>query len=73
MADNFKQLSNDAPETTQVDRTCERGTLRRRKEKVPKHLERGVNEKQMDSFTKRVIRIPLDKPFDEAYFMTFGN
>ena len=22
----------------------------------------------MDSFTKRVLRIPLDKPFEEAYF-----
>ena len=42
--------------------------MRRRKEKVPKHLKRGVNEKEMDSFNKRVLRIPLDKPFEEAYF-----
>ena len=43
--------------------------MRRRKEKVPNHLKRGgVNEKEMDSFTKRVLRTPLDKPFEEAYF-----
>ena len=42
--------------------------MRKRKEKVPKHLKRGVNEKEMDGFTKRVLRIPLDKPFEEAYF-----
>ena len=52
----------------QVDQTSEKRTLRRRKEKIPKHLKRGVNEKEMDSFTKRVLRIPLDKPFMEAYF-----
>ena len=53
----------------QVDQSSERRTLRRRKEKVHKHLKRGVNEKEMDSFTKRVLRIPLDKPFEEAYFI----
>ena len=54
----------------QVDQTSERRTLRRRKEKVPKHQKRGVNEKEMemDSFTKRVLMIPLDKPFEETYF-----
>ncbi|KAF3601735.1 hypothetical protein F2Q69_00035441 [Brassica cretica] len=52
----------------QVDQTSARRTLRRGKEKVPKHLKRGVNEKGMDSFIKRVLRIPLDKPFEEAYF-----
>ena len=51
-----------------VDQTSEKRTLRRRKEKVPKHRKRGVNEKEMDSFTKRVPRIPLDKPFEESYF-----
>ncbi|KAF2546420.1 hypothetical protein F2Q70_00022266 [Brassica cretica] len=66
MADNFEQLSDDAPEPMQVD--TERRTLRKKKENVPKHLKRGVNEKEMDSFTKRVLRIPLDKPFGEAYF-----
>ncbi|KAF2556526.1 hypothetical protein F2Q68_00014869 [Brassica cretica] len=53
MADNFKQLSDDAPEPMQVDQTSERRTLRKRKEKIPKHLKRGVNEKEMDSFTKK--------------------
>ncbi|KAF2567630.1 hypothetical protein F2Q70_00026041 [Brassica cretica] len=63
ISDNFGQHSDDAPESMQVDQTSERRTLRRRKEKVPKNLKRGVNEKEMDSFTKRVLRIPLDKPF----------
>ena len=69
MVDNFEQLSDDAPDSIQVDQTSERRTLRKRKEKVPKHRKRGVNEKEMDSFTKRVLKIPLDKPFEEAYFI----
>ncbi|KAF3567338.1 hypothetical protein DY000_02015882 [Brassica cretica] len=52
----------------QVDQTSEKRTLMRRKEKVLKHLKRGVNEKEMDSFTKRVLRIHLDKLFEKAYF-----
>lgn len=68
MADNFKHLSDDAPESMQVDQTSERRTLRKRMEKVPKHLKQGVHEKEMDSFTKRVLMIPLDEPFEEAYF-----
>ncbi|KAF3590168.1 hypothetical protein DY000_02022019 [Brassica cretica] len=68
-SDNFSQQSDDAPESMQVDQTSQRKTLRRSKEKVPNHLKRGgVNEKEMDSFTKRVLRTPLDKPFEEAYF-----
>ncbi|KAF2560250.1 hypothetical protein F2Q70_00017585 [Brassica cretica] len=43
-------------------------TLRKRKEKVVKHLKRGANEKERESFRKRVFRIPLEKPFEEAYF-----
>ena len=43
-------------------------TLRKRKEKVAKHLKRGAIEKEMDIFLKRVLRIPLEKPFEEAYF-----
>ncbi|KAF3575418.1 hypothetical protein DY000_02030843 [Brassica cretica] len=65
MANNFEQLSDDALEPMQVDPTFESRTLRKRKEKVPKHIKRGFNEKEMDSFTKRVLRIPLDKPFEE--------
>ncbi|WZZ00165.1 hypothetical protein YC2023_072493 [Brassica napus] len=48
MADNFEQLSDDAPESMQVDQTSERRTLKKRMEKVPKHLKQGVNEKEMD-------------------------
>ncbi|KAF2554879.1 hypothetical protein F2Q68_00015409 [Brassica cretica] len=52
MADNFEQLSDDAPEPMQVDQTSERRTLRKRKEKLPKHLKRGVNSKEMDVGTE---------------------
>ncbi|KAF2556048.1 hypothetical protein F2Q68_00016585 [Brassica cretica] len=31
-------------------------------------IDRGANEKEKESFRKRVFRIPLDKPFDEAYY-----
>ena len=55
MADNFEQLSDDALEAMQVDQISERRTLGKRKEKVHKHLKRGVNEKEMDNFTKRVL------------------
>ena len=68
MSDDFEQLSDDAVEPMQVDKISERRTLRKRKEKVPKYLKRRVKEKEMDSFTKRVLRILLDKPFEEAYF-----
>ena len=43
-------------------------TLRKRKEKVAKHLKRGANENEMESFLNKVLRIPLKKPFEEAYF-----
>ncbi|KAF2576426.1 hypothetical protein F2Q70_00003907 [Brassica cretica] len=52
----------------EVDSVPTGRTLRRRKEKVAKHLKRGANEKEKESFRKRVFKIPLDKPFDEAYF-----
>ncbi|KAG5374469.1 hypothetical protein IGI04_042211 [Brassica rapa subsp. trilocularis] len=42
--------------------------LRKRKEKIPKYLKREANDKEMDGFTKRILRIPIEKPFDEAYF-----
>ena len=52
----------------EVDRVPTGRTLRRRKEKVAKHLKRGTNEKEKEkekeSFRKRVFMIPLDKPFD---------
>uniref|UniRef100_M4FGS9 Uncharacterized protein n=1 Tax=Brassica campestris TaxID=3711 RepID=M4FGS9_BRACM len=49
MAENFEQLLDDAPESMQIDQTSETRTLRRRKEKVPKHLKREVNEKEIAS------------------------
>nr|VDD30936.1 unnamed protein product [Brassica oleracea] len=52
----------------EVDKAPMRRTLRKRKEKVAKHLKRGANEKEMKSFRKRVFRIPLEKPFEEVYF-----
>ncbi|KAF3561610.1 hypothetical protein DY000_02015748 [Brassica cretica] len=60
--------SEDETDSMEVDRVPTGRTLRRRKEKVAKHLKRGTNEKEKESFRKRVFRIPLDKPFDEAYF-----
>ncbi|KAF3534177.1 hypothetical protein DY000_02040496 [Brassica cretica] len=60
--------SEDTPEPMEVDKAPMGRTLRKRKEKVAKHLKRGANEKEMDSFRKRVFRIPLEKPFEEAYF-----
>ncbi|KAF3486555.1 hypothetical protein F2Q69_00053109 [Brassica cretica] len=60
--------SEDAPEPMQVDKAPMGRTLRKRKEKVAKHLKRGAIEKEMDIFLKRVLRIPQEKPFEEAYF-----
>lgn len=42
--------------------------MRRRKEKVDKHLKKGANEKEIERFFTRVLRIPTEKPFEEAYF-----
>ncbi|KAF2602685.1 hypothetical protein F2Q70_00026020 [Brassica cretica] len=58
----------DSPDPMQVDQATVGRTLRNKKEKVPKHLKRGANDKEMDSFTIRILRIPLDKQFEEAYF-----
>ncbi|KAF3555865.1 hypothetical protein F2Q69_00013328 [Brassica cretica] len=52
----------------QVDEATEGRRLRKRKEKIPKNLKREANEKEMDGFTKRVLRIPVEKPFDEVYY-----
>lgn len=60
--------SDDGADPMEVDRVPMGRTLRRRKEKVAKHLKRGANEKEKESFRKRVFRIPLDKLFEEAYF-----
>lgn len=44
-----------------VDEATEGRRLRKRKETE-------ANEKEMDGFTKRVLRIPVEKPFDEVYY-----
>ncbi|KAF3539554.1 hypothetical protein F2Q69_00022596 [Brassica cretica] len=49
--DNISEQSVDAPEPMQVDQTTIGTTLRKRKEKVHKHLKRGANDKELDSFT----------------------
>jgi len=35
---------------------------------VEKHLKRRTNEEEKENFRKRVFRIPLHKPFEEAYY-----
>ncbi|KAF3592740.1 hypothetical protein DY000_02021638 [Brassica cretica] len=67
--ENISEQFEDASEHMQVDRATVGSTLRKRKEKVPNHLKRGANDKEMDSFTKRILRIPMYKPFEEAYFI----
>ncbi|KAF2598704.1 hypothetical protein F2Q68_00009799 [Brassica cretica] len=52
----------------QVDEATKGRVLRKRKEKIPKNLKREANEKEMDGFTKRVLRILVEKQFDEVYF-----
>ncbi|KAF3486216.1 hypothetical protein F2Q69_00053409 [Brassica cretica] len=59
---------NSSPEPVQEDQETEGRRLRKRKEKIPKNLKREANDKEMDGFTKRVLRIPIEKAFDEAYF-----
>ncbi|KAF3535955.1 hypothetical protein F2Q69_00021806 [Brassica cretica] len=60
--------SDDAADPMKINRVPMGRTPRKRKEKVAKHLKRGANEKERDSFQKRVFRIPLQKPFEESYF-----
>ncbi|KAF3500650.1 hypothetical protein F2Q69_00042209 [Brassica cretica] len=51
--------SDAGDDPMEEDRVSTRRTLRRRKEKVAKHLKRGANEKEKENFQKRVFRIPL--------------
>ncbi|KAF2617418.1 hypothetical protein F2Q68_00039050 [Brassica cretica] len=60
--------SDDAAEPMEVDKAPMGRNLRKRKGKVAKHLKREANEKEMESFQKRVFGIPLEKPFKETYF-----
>ncbi|KAG5410747.1 hypothetical protein IGI04_007066 [Brassica rapa subsp. trilocularis] len=59
---------NSSPESVQEEQEAEGRRFRKRKEKIPKNLKREANDKEMDGFTKRFLRIPIEKPFDEAYF-----
>ncbi|KAG5388812.1 hypothetical protein IGI04_030353 [Brassica rapa subsp. trilocularis] len=59
---------NSSPEPVQEDQETEGRRLWKRKEKIPKNLKREAKDKEMDGFTKRILRIPIGKPFDEAYF-----
>ncbi|KAG5377681.1 hypothetical protein IGI04_025523 [Brassica rapa subsp. trilocularis] len=59
---------NSSPESVQEEQEAEGRRLRKRKEKIPKNLKREANDKEMDGFIKRILRIPIGKPFDEAYF-----
>ncbi|KAF2558905.1 hypothetical protein F2Q68_00015204 [Brassica cretica] len=65
---NISKKSEDAAEPMQVHQAAAGITLRKKKEKVPKHMKKGGNDKEMESFIKRYLRIPLEKPFEEAYF-----
>ncbi|KAF2581621.1 hypothetical protein F2Q68_00004853 [Brassica cretica] len=63
--------SDDGEDPMEEDRIPTGRTLRRRKEKVAKHLKRGANEKEKENFQKRVFRvfrIPLHKSFEEVYY-----
>ncbi|KAF3487311.1 hypothetical protein F2Q69_00055097 [Brassica cretica] len=59
--------SDDGDDPMEEDRVSTGRTLRRRNEKVAKHLKREANEKEKENFQKRVFRIPLHKPFEEVY------
>lgn len=65
---NNIQQSEDAAEPIFIDKDTEEKTFRRKKNKVPKHLRREANNKKMDSFIKRILRIPEDNQFNEAYY-----
>ena len=60
--------SDDAADPMEIDRVPMGRTLRKRKERLAKHLKRGANEKERESFQKRVFMILLEKPFEETYF-----
>ncbi|KAF3551925.1 hypothetical protein DY000_02007689 [Brassica cretica] len=65
-----RTTSDDGDDPMEEDKVSTGRTLRRRKEKVAKHLKRGPNEKEKEkeNFQKRVFRIPLHKSFEEAYY-----
>ena len=66
--DTARIPSDDGEDSMEVDRVPMGRTLRKRKEKMVKHLKRGANEKERERVQKRVFRIPLENLFEEAYF-----
>ncbi|KAF3565096.1 hypothetical protein DY000_02014434 [Brassica cretica] len=60
--------SDDGDNPMEEDMVSTGRTQRRRKKKVVKHLKRGANEKEKENFQTRVFKIPLHKPFEEAYY-----
>ncbi|XP_056847585.1 uncharacterized protein LOC130498331 isoform X1 [Raphanus sativus] len=65
---NPTEITGNPSDTTPTSEGTEGRRLRSRKEKIPKNLKREANEKEIDGFTKRVIRIPPEKLFEEVYF-----
>ncbi|KAF3555209.1 hypothetical protein F2Q69_00012609 [Brassica cretica] len=60
--------SDDGEDSMEVDRVPMGRTLKKRKEKVEMHLKWGANDKEKESFRKKVFRMPLEKPFEEVYY-----
>ncbi|KAJ4909850.1 Uncharacterized protein Rs2_04471 [Raphanus sativus] len=65
---NPTEITGNPSDTTPTSEGTEGRRLRSRKEKIPKNLKREANEKEIDGFTKRVIRIPPEKPFEERRY-----
>ncbi|KAF2589620.1 hypothetical protein F2Q70_00038839 [Brassica cretica] len=63
--DKINEQSEDTAEPMRVDQATVGRTLKKKNENIPKHLKRGANDKEMESFKKRILRIPLAKPFEE--------
>ncbi|KAF3545371.1 hypothetical protein DY000_02006684 [Brassica cretica] len=59
--------SNDGEDPMEEDRVPTGRTLKRKNEKVAKHLKRGANEKEKENFRKRVFRIPLTCHYGAEY------
>ncbi|KAF3606354.1 hypothetical protein DY000_02048266 [Brassica cretica] len=61
--EHVRTPSDDGEDPMEEGRVSTGRTLRRRKEKVAKHLKRGANDEEKENFCKRVFRIPIEKPF----------
>ncbi|XP_018443757.1 uncharacterized protein LOC108815753 [Raphanus sativus] len=67
-SDNQSEEVDDTSEPMEIENESAKRTLRKRKEKVPKHLKREANPQELENFKKRVLKIPTDRPFEEVYF-----